>query len=41
MGQMVFKASTKPQDGLTIECAARNFKNNTDEPESLGGNDKG
>ena len=41
MGQMVFKAATKPQDGLTIECGARNFKIILDEPESLGGNDKG
>lgn len=41
MAQMSFKASTKALNGLTIECSARNFDIILDEPESLGGADKG
>lgn len=41
MAKMIFKASTKAKNGLTIECSARNFNMILDEPESLGGNDEG
>ncbi len=41
MANMIFKATAKAINGLTVECEARNFKFTLDEPESLGGNDKG
>jgi len=41
MADMIFEAKAQAVSGLTIECEARNFKFTLDEPESLGGNDKG
>lgn len=41
MAKTMFKVSTKAQNGLTVECSARNFKLILDEPESLGGDDNG
>ena len=41
MSNVKFKATVEAKDGLTMECASRDFKFTLDEPASLGGNNKG
>lgn len=41
MAEVIFSAAVEAKEGLTMECKSREFGFTLDEPEEMGGNNKG